>query len=642
MPKRNRKHRLEDESRYKFSLILPEEWLFRNKDKDYGIDGEVEIFEDEVATGLLFFVQLKATDSKNDLVILNYDYKIDTIIYYQRLDVPVLLARYSSVKDKFYYKWNHEIDLFKIKKNSKTFRVKFDPNNLLNANEFSLILNNLRKQKKIRNGSVSLPIYSHLEILDRNIKNISNVVLKTKITNLLKEYKSVVKLSERNNAFANISITSKKLKIHLIGYPGCIFQNINKRKDSSFISNIVKDIVLGLAVSLIQVGLRDLGIRIVFESKLESRLMETRELLFNLLPILLESAYFKETFYLIDKLIEEDYKDIIGPLTQASVLINSGGLNKERLATFENFLKKRFQQAIKNNDLLSAGMYSYNLGNHYRSINKLRKSVEYYFKAKKLAPIYLNQHYFFSELGGVLFLLNKFRFSSRLYKISIDCGAPDDINALYADALMFSGYYLKARDVFNNYLNLPNSQKDAEWSLKMISLESLIDDYGINEQHRKIERAIKLADLTKITSTDTKLKKLKSALELDLLCGLAWFNMGVLYSQQKNQEEATFCFSMCGLIQSHDIESWVNATLSSFNKDTPIQIGALIISTAYFKNSEDYLEELYKKLSEQKDPKIIELVSSAVEMIVPKNNAKKMPEFRILQGNGIFKNIFIN
>ncbi|WP_218822679.1 DUF4365 domain-containing protein [Octadecabacter ascidiaceicola] len=43
--------------------MLPDAWALRRKDKDYGVDLEIEFFDDEgKSTGLMFFVQLKATD----------------------------------------------------------------------------------------------------------------------------------------------------------------------------------------------------------------------------------------------------------------------------------------------------------------------------------------------------------------------------------------------------------------------------------------------------------------------------------------------------------------------------------------------------------------------------------------------------
>ena len=66
MGSRIRSHILEDESRIQLRVVLPKEWVLRDKTIDYGIDCEVEIFDvNGNPTGSVFWVQLKATDSKS-------------------------------------------------------------------------------------------------------------------------------------------------------------------------------------------------------------------------------------------------------------------------------------------------------------------------------------------------------------------------------------------------------------------------------------------------------------------------------------------------------------------------------------------------------------------------------------------------
>lgn len=57
MTKRPRSLRLEDESWRLLSNFIPSQWVLRKPQPDYGIDGEVEIFDESgSSTGLLFFV----------------------------------------------------------------------------------------------------------------------------------------------------------------------------------------------------------------------------------------------------------------------------------------------------------------------------------------------------------------------------------------------------------------------------------------------------------------------------------------------------------------------------------------------------------------------------------------------------------
>jgi len=125
MPKRPRSHQLEEESLNKLCLFFPKEWLVLRPDKDYGIDGRVEIFDkNNHSTSLMFFFQLKATDSPQINTIQNYRMKIEKILYYKDLPVPVLLLRYSSYLKRFYYKWVHSIDFYYLKPSSKTINIQ--------------------------------------------------------------------------------------------------------------------------------------------------------------------------------------------------------------------------------------------------------------------------------------------------------------------------------------------------------------------------------------------------------------------------------------------------------------------------------------------------------------------------------------
>lgn len=62
-PKRTRAHRLEDASKTAFRALCDEAgWIVRDMPGDYGIDLEVEIFDNDSTTGMTFRVQLKGTD----------------------------------------------------------------------------------------------------------------------------------------------------------------------------------------------------------------------------------------------------------------------------------------------------------------------------------------------------------------------------------------------------------------------------------------------------------------------------------------------------------------------------------------------------------------------------------------------------
>jgi len=93
MPNRPRSHQVSDESRRAFERSLPSHWVFRPQYPDYGIDGEVEVFDEAgKSTGLRFYVQLKATDG-TDEEARSVRITRENGRYYHALDLPVLMVR---------------------------------------------------------------------------------------------------------------------------------------------------------------------------------------------------------------------------------------------------------------------------------------------------------------------------------------------------------------------------------------------------------------------------------------------------------------------------------------------------------------------------------------------------------------------
>jgi hypothetical protein len=188
MPKRVNQHEIEDISRAKFQLALPRKWVFRDKTKDYGIDGEVELFDNnKTPQGLVFWVQLKATESKEESTILNVDFSIETLRYYKTLDIPVLLVRYSDYDDSIYVKWIHNVDLFFAKEDAKTFRIKLTENDKWIDSTNNQIENYLKKIRQLESGSFGFPISLSILIKETKINNISNGILLTQIKKNLQE-----------------------------------------------------------------------------------------------------------------------------------------------------------------------------------------------------------------------------------------------------------------------------------------------------------------------------------------------------------------------------------------------------------------------------------------------------------------------
>ena len=126
MPKRPRQHELESESRAAIRNIIPSRWVCRDLDQDYGIDCEIEIFdEDRNSTGSKFQVQLKATDQENLSIALKLRFSTSHVKYYQSLDLPLLVVLYHAPTDSLFTRWFHSFDSYYDKTTNKgvTFKL---------------------------------------------------------------------------------------------------------------------------------------------------------------------------------------------------------------------------------------------------------------------------------------------------------------------------------------------------------------------------------------------------------------------------------------------------------------------------------------------------------------------------------------
>jgi tetratricopeptide (TPR) repeat protein len=640
MPKRVTQHEIEDISRAKFQLALPRKWVFRDKTKDYGIDGEVELFDNNKAPqGLVFWVQLKATESKEKSVILNVDFNIETLKYYKTLDIPVLLVRYSDYDNSIYIKWIHNIDLFFAKENSKTFRVKLTEKDNWIDSTSTQIEKYLKKIRQLKSGSFSFPFPLSVLINETKVNNISKGILLTQIKKNLQKYSDVVSISNIEDSFIIISLNNNELKINISELSGCSFHSIDLRKEEDFSNGITKDILLGIAVGLIQLQQVEYSGKIIFENNLQSRLLEKPELLKFCLVPLFNSAYFESTLNLVGQVL--DNEDFIGLniITQINLLLASNAKNKKVSEIIENFLNRRLEKAISNSDKQQIGISHYNIGNHLSVRSEFERSIHHYNLARKFAPIYLEQHYYFAEIASMLFRSKKYKIASKLYSKSIELKKDNHTLALYADSLMFEGNYKKAHTYFKEYLNNTDSPIDV-FVLKYFCLESILKEHNIESQVRNRDGANKLVNVNLLDKEESTILKLNEALKFDMLSGLAWFNLGITYSENNEFDQATFSFTMAALVQNGDIEAWKNATLCAFNSDETNALIPLIIRTAYFFNREEYLEELYLHFENLNPSLPINQVVEAIEQILPIKDIKRtMPTVRVLNEKGKFESI---
>ena len=84
---------METQSDMIFSTQVPDEWIYRKIEPDYGLDREIEIVVDGKLTGKTLLVQLKSS-STTDVTgsVIRFALETDKLSYYMERDVPVFLV----------------------------------------------------------------------------------------------------------------------------------------------------------------------------------------------------------------------------------------------------------------------------------------------------------------------------------------------------------------------------------------------------------------------------------------------------------------------------------------------------------------------------------------------------------------------
>ncbi|WP_422091078.1 tetratricopeptide repeat protein [Tenacibaculum ovolyticum] len=452
---------------------------------------------------------------------------------------------------------------------------------------------NLRLPKS---GLFSFPISYSIKTEFENIQNVSKNQLKIELRSELNKYSDfLIYEKESSNSLIKINFDKNRLTIQLGILKPYFFDDINEIQKENLIESLLFNVLLGLSLCMVDLGKIDYCGKVIFENELQVELLKNEDILLKILPILLSSSYLEDVLKLIDRFLENSRRNILLLPTFIKILIASDTKVKKRIELIESFLQSRLEKAKKKNKRgLIASSY-YNLGNFYRGKSRYYESIKHYVSAKRYDKTYLDRAYYYREIGGVCFELNKYKFSSMFYEKAISLDSPIQIKPLLGDALMFDGEYEKASIIFKEYISEVDTPKE-EFLLKEILLSGTIVNKGIVKQKRNRDKASDLAKVNKITSKEKQLENLEKSLEADMLSDLTWYNLGHFNVEEKKYRESFYCFSMSAMINLNDIESWVNAYLSFVNSNSiePIDslISTLVLKTAYRHNGKEFLAYL--------------------------------------------------
>lgn len=596
MPKRPRQHQIEDESRTAFRTVLPKEWVFRDSIPDYGIDGEVEIFDKNgLGTGRRFLVQLKATDDPDLNHALAILFRLDTWNYYRSVDLPVLIVRFHAPTRKLYVKWFHSFDPYYGRQARKNITFRLSPEDEWREETAARLASDLEAIKQIRSAQIALPITFTLTLTEPQIHGVPAAQIASAIRKAAAKLPGIITITVNSPAYAHpaIVIGNDKTVIDLAGVKSFTLHSSKKRRSVDSLSKFPYDVLVSVAIALDIAGHSNVGAQVAAMYAPSSSIIEYPEILMHIASCMARAHRVTEALRLSEKFFESEGSLLSAQMLMLSAFVQSDSLSDSERAYFLEFMTRHIKCAEGSGNRAIAATAHYNLGNYLRGCRPRhpRLAFHHYRKASEYDPGYLERKYFMRELAGILFLSGRYRLAVQFYKRAIDLGEEGDCCALYADALMFAGRYRESREAFDAYLT---STPDAasEWRLKAWALQGIRRTLGCDEQKRQTVAAIKLVPHDIKPCSEEIRQKLEEALRHDALCGLAWFNLGVLESQTGKREDAFLSFLMASLINRGDVEAWCNAMGLGISSEQYRSIFPYVLETAFRINGEDFLEQL--------------------------------------------------
>lgn len=556
MPIRHSTHQLEDASRRRFDNLLPAAWVVRAKYPDYGIDLEVEIFdEDGTATGLIFGAQLRATDDIAKRLKLSIE--IDQLGYFDSLDLPTAIVRYCRADDTFHFRWHFLKDLPALKEGQKTVTLHFIDTDQWTDETPEAVKDTLTTLRKMRGYPRRKPILvaASFEGLGAD----GRYEFEAALHNLTEIVQCLALQAGRHQDLLsiNVHVTPKFITVGFGDVSSFTFEIADNNREQ-----FLAVLLYGIAALLGRSGLDD-------QASQTSEAIIANEIGFHGREIAAKAcqALSRKPKEMVDLAFLnsiQNSQDIAFVILQMA-LIAAEGETATRLEAASRFYKAAAANARKANDVSTEATIHYSLANFYLNSGELRLAIGSYNRVRKLWPGYQDRQYFCLELGGCLFCVGRYKLASKIYSHVIEIGEDAVNDVRLGDALLFDGQVADAKSYFLSAGNVDdNFQISMEAQLKAWLCERIEGRIG-GVVPTKRSSANHLVSGLNIESTLALEMQKHVIFKVDAFNPLANFNTSIAYVKSGHLVDALIGFLIVSFQQIQDTESWANTITTAYS-----------------------------------------------------------------------------
>lgn len=610
MPKRPRSHQLEDLSLNRFRQAVPTAWVVRERSRDYGVDLEVEIFtEDGEATGLFFYVQLRATDDPAGGRKLRFD--VEQLEYFRLLDLPVAIVRYAAADDSLHLMWDFETPSAAGGSASQT--LIFAPDQQWSDDTSTHIIQTLTTLRQLNRRS-------------------DGGALALKLVNTETDPDRVYAIQiafERLQAlgFVRPDPSSSSPTIECRSGKGTVVLRLDRIAEIVVDeADAASDLTAALAWSAVRLLWR-LGLKPA-ANRLARRIVAAGLAVpVSSLALSGALALLPDTAAAVDLACAAGlHKGRDEGLLILTAAIHSLGLPDSDVDSRIALFKRALDDADEDQSADSEAGLHYSIANALRNAGRLATAVMHYKRALKLRPAYGGAAYFWAELGASLHLGCKHRAAVRAYEEAFRLD-PRPLHALLTgDARLAAGEPGRAAELYDlagldGSVGSPGEAwLKAEFSRRLAGLHGA--------RFARIRR-----DLDGLWAKAAADGDWAAILVTDPLDPLANFNAGKALADAGANEDAFWRFLAVALMQTADDEAWCNALICALNTDVVRM--ATVLHLALFHRGREVYDLLRGQLVDQGGHAILpELDAIVREVLADGKTVDPSLKIRLFDGEG--------
>lgn len=619
-PQRPRSHQLETESQAAFKGLFEPLWVFRSYSPDYGIDGEVEIFDSSgAATGQKFLVQLKGTDTDSQTVSL----KRTTAAYCASQKLPVLIVLFQAQTRKVLGRWFHSFDPYDHKSESETISLRFAATDELTAGNRSQLERDVTSFSAATSPHLPLPLTLTVDASGLKLNSASVASVRAEIDESVARVSKVLR-QDGANSMVEVQIMKAKLSVRISKIPACIMHYPDDQSEETFVRDLPNSVLFGVGLALYHLRHFVPAADCFDEKSVMSIAMRNPHAAFKVAHSFILSGRTRQAIEIAKKVSSSASPDQWIPLMCAP-LGQLGEMSPADRQCYEDFLLG----LLADTPNVAPASAHYSLGNFFRATQRLRKAYHHFRLAAKIDPDYLKRSYFLSELAGVCFDKGRYKLAENLYQAANATGAEDDQTPFIADASFFRGNYLAAAILWKEHIE-KTPGANLEWRLKHLMARKLVE-LGFEAQSRdslaalEIQKEVGPSDAERLDAT-------LKALKVDMLCSLAWFNRGV---GSPGYSDQFLFFLFAALTNTADLEAWRNAALLSF-KHGDGMLTTWILADAFFYHKQAFVKACiatFEKNGKSAD-QFLELMREVQKLNIRK---ERIPKLRILKDGKVIE-----